>query len=46
MMGYESSKAWCPECGDELKNKSVNMQDEYYCIGCDETFVLVKMVNE
>jgi len=44
------STAWCPDCNDSLETVEVYRQTkeygkiidhhEYYCLGCDKTFVL------
>lgn len=49
------SIAWCPDCNDSLETKEVWRPDkefgkiidhfEYYCFGCDKTFVLVDKVK-
>lgn len=49
------STVWC-ECGDALETKSMWVNDkklgrhidhwEYYCFGCDRTYVLVKITDE
>jgi hypothetical protein len=43
---------WCPDCGDALETRDIWCADklygqiidhhEYYCIGCDKTFLLVE----
>jgi uncharacterized C2H2 Zn-finger protein len=43
--------AWCPDCGDSLETQEIWRKDkeyvrvidhhEYYCFGCDKTFLLV-----
>jgi hypothetical protein len=45
--GKRESIAWC-ECGDALETvpllneEGMIMDYEYYCMGCDETYKLVK----
>jgi hypothetical protein len=49
------SMAWC-ECGDALETIPIWREDkkygevidhyEYYCLGCDKTYVLVEKKND
>lgn len=40
----QDSKAWCPDCGDEIfiiQEKLKPYEDWiYYCLGCDKSFQL------
>lgn len=42
----DKSRVWCPKCFDELEckrvldKKGMIIKHEYYCFGCDKTFVL------
>lgn len=49
------STAWCPSCCDGLETIRVYRNDkeygqiidhwEYYCFGCDKTFILTEKAN-